>query len=77
MNFKVVVLESDFRPEIGGDMNHKRLNRLVWERGGREKDVILDGQQPETNPIISTCLRRQNQSHENIHTGCKAYQLHY
>lgn len=77
MNFKVVVLESDLRPEIGGDMNHERLNRLVWEWGGREKDVILDGQQPETNPIISTCLRRPSQPHENVHIGCGVYQLHY
>ena len=56
VNFKVVILKRDLRPEVGGYLDHEGLDHLMGKGGRREKDVILDGQQPETNPIISTRL---------------------
>ena len=59
VNFKVVVLKRDLCSEVGGYLDHKRLDGLVGKGGWWEKDVVLDGQQPETNPVISTRLPQQ------------------
>ena len=56
VNFKVVVLERDLRSEVGGYLDHEGLDRLVGKGRWGEKDVILDGQQPKADPIISTRL---------------------
>lgn len=56
MNLKVIVLESDLCAEVGGYLDHEGLNRLMRERGLREEDIILYGQQPEADPIISARL---------------------
>lgn len=77
MNLKVVVLECDLCSEIGGDLDHEGLNRVVGKRDWREKVIILEGQQPKADPIIGTCLSRPGQSRGNVQIGTRAYQLHY
>jgi len=77
MDFKIVVLERDLCSEVGGYLDHERLDGLVGKGGWWEKDVILDGQQPETNPVISTRLPQPSQSHVDVQMRCGAYQLHY
>lgn len=58
MNFKVVVLERDFCAKVGGYLDHERLHSLVGKRRRREENIVLDGQQPEADPIISASLWR-------------------
>lgn len=43
MNLKVVVLERDLCTEVGGYLDHKGLDRLMWKGGWREEDIILYG----------------------------------
>ena len=56
VDFKVVVLERDLCAEVGGYLDHEGLDCLVGQGGRGKEDIILYGQQPETDPIISACL---------------------